>query len=183
MTKVCVIIMKFLTVVCADKAPDLIYCRSNPIDEYYTGSWSSVDFICSLKNDSGMLTCDQIEPSLNDANQACTLPFTADVFDPDYEPPENGSCVNYNQYYTECLPNGPNPFKQSISFDNIASAWIAIFQVSFLCDKVMVLKLPEIYPTSRILYAISLLSISVFARKVLRFTIWYDGRFVVSEVP
>lgn len=83
-----------------------------------------------MPDDSGMLTCGDIEPLVNEASQACLLPFTAEVLDPDYLPPDNGSCVNYNQYYTDCKPNGPNPFEQSISFDNIASAWIAIFQVS-----------------------------------------------------
>ena len=38
-------------------------------------------------------------------------------------------CVNWNQYYNNCTPNGPNPFYDTTSFDNIGIAWIAIFQV------------------------------------------------------
>lgn len=41
----------------------------------------------------------------------------------------SNSCVNWNLYYTQCLPTGPNPFKGAISFDNIGLAWVAIFQV------------------------------------------------------
>jgi len=39
------------------------------------------------------------------------------------------SCINWNQYYTECRAGPENPFKGAISFDNIGYAWIAIFQV------------------------------------------------------
>jgi len=41
----------------------------------------------------------------------------------------NSVCVNWNQYYINCTPNGPNPFYDTTSFDNIGIAWIAIFQV------------------------------------------------------
>ena len=48
----------------------------------------------------------------------------------------NGStyetCINWNQYYTECRAGPENPFKGAISFDNIGYAWIAIFQDRFL---------------------------------------------------
>ena len=47
----------------------------------------------------------------------------------------NGStyetCINWNQYYTECRAGPENPFKGAISFDNIGYAWIAIFQDCF----------------------------------------------------
>ena len=47
----------------------------------------------------------------------------------------NGStyetCINWNQYYTECRAGPENPFKGAISFDNIGYAWIAIFQDRF----------------------------------------------------
>ena len=43
----------------------------------------------------------------------------------------SNSCINWNFYYTQCLPTGPNPFRGAISFDNIGLAWVAIFQVSY----------------------------------------------------
>ncbi|KAK6288387.1 hypothetical protein J4Q44_G00389120 [Coregonus suidteri] len=38
-------------------------------------------------------------------------------------------CVNWNQYYNVCRPGNANPHKGAVNFDNIAYAWIAIFQV------------------------------------------------------
>lgn len=48
--------------------------------------------------------------------------------------PTEDSCVNWNQYYTSCLPGDKNPFKGAISFDNIGLAWVAIFQVSLFSN-------------------------------------------------
>lgn len=42
----------------------------------------------------------------------------------------NDTCVNWNQYYTDCRPGDKNPFQGAISFDNIGLAWVAIFLVS-----------------------------------------------------
>lgn len=49
-----------------------------------------------------------------------------------YNRPTNTSCVNWNQYYTNCTERGSNPFQGTISFDNIGLAWVAIFLVSFI---------------------------------------------------
>lgn len=43
--------------------------------------------------------------------------------------PTDHSCVNWNQYYTNCTQLGNNPFQGTISFDNIGLAWVAIFLV------------------------------------------------------
>lgn len=43
--------------------------------------------------------------------------------------PSSSSCVNWNQYYTNCTQLGGNPFQGTISFDNIGLAWVAIFLV------------------------------------------------------
>jgi len=109
----------------------LLFFRTNDVNPYYTGSWSSLEFICSGPENNGMLSCDAIEPTLENGIP-CTEPFSPELLAPDYIPKENGSCININQYYTECKPEGPNPFQEAISFDNIASAWIAIFQVSLV---------------------------------------------------
>jgi len=42
----------------------------------------------------------------------------------------NASCINWNQYYTNCKAGEKNPFQGAISFDNIGLAWVAIFLVS-----------------------------------------------------
>lgn len=45
----------------------------------------------------------------------------------------NSSCVNWNQYYTNCSQLGGNPFQSTISFDNIGMVTIWHFTVlSFL---------------------------------------------------
>lgn len=46
-----------------------------------------------------------------------------------YNSSSNTTCVNWNQYYTNCSAGEHNPFKGAINFDNIGYAWIAIFQV------------------------------------------------------
>jgi len=42
-------------------------------------------------------------------------------------------CVNWNQYYSKCANVGVNPEYDTISFDNILIAWVAIFQVWKQC--------------------------------------------------
>lgn len=102
--------------------------RSNSISAYYEGSWSSLDFICAMDSEPGMLHCSDIEPRVKNGLK-CTEDFFPEDLNPEYRAEHNSTCVNYNQYYTECRRDGPNPFLESISFDNIAQAWIAIFQV------------------------------------------------------
>lgn len=48
-------------------------------------------------------------------------------------------CINWNYYFSLCSDRNHNPFQDTISFDNIGLAWIAIFLVSVQKDK-MVLK-------------------------------------------
>uniref|UniRef100_A0A671T2E8 Voltage-dependent T-type calcium channel subunit alpha-1H-like n=1 Tax=Sinocyclocheilus anshuiensis TaxID=1608454 RepID=A0A671T2E8_9TELE len=84
-------------------------------------------FICSSNKDNGMLRCSQVPPLKEGVE--CTL---------NASPPGhaysgldgtgNSSCVNWNQYYSECKPGELNPHKGAVNFDNIGYAWIAIFQ-------------------------------------------------------
>lgn len=53
---------------------------------------------------------------------ATAIPYTHNI-------PTDKSCVNWNQYYTNCSQLGDNPFQGTISFDNIGLAWVAIFLV------------------------------------------------------
>lgn len=63
-------------------------------------------------------------PTRREEGLECTLDYYS------YNDTTNTSCVNWNQYYTNCSAGEHNPFKGAINFDNIGYAWIAIFQVS-----------------------------------------------------
>ncbi|XP_062859150.1 voltage-dependent T-type calcium channel subunit alpha-1G [Trichomycterus rosablanca] len=79
-------------------------------------------FICSQPRDNGMRQCNSI-PRLHEEGLQCQLDMGA------YNSTDNTTCVNWNQYYTNCSAGNVNPFKGAINFDNIGYAWIAIFQV------------------------------------------------------
>uniref|UniRef100_A0A8C7KZ70 Voltage-dependent T-type calcium channel subunit alpha n=1 Tax=Oncorhynchus kisutch TaxID=8019 RepID=A0A8C7KZ70_ONCKI len=96
-------------------------------------------FICSLAQDNGIMACTDV-PARRELGRTCCL----DKDDVTHrqglglspEPLVNGSvsggpglCVNWNQYYTRCHTGHSNPHKGAINFDNIAYAWIVIFQV------------------------------------------------------
>jgi hypothetical protein len=88
------------------------------------------DYICSLAKDSGMHTCGSLPPTKWDGrfcNDSVVpgIPVGMDGLS------VNGSCINWNQYYTDCRAGEKNPFQGAISFDNIGLAWVAIFLVSF----------------------------------------------------
>lgn len=74
--------------------------------------------------DNGMRHCNSI-PRLHEEGLQCQLDMGA------YNSTDNTTCVDWNQYYTNCSAGDVNPFKGAINFDNIGYAWIAIFQVSF----------------------------------------------------
>ncbi|XP_055600094.1 voltage-dependent T-type calcium channel subunit alpha-1G isoform X2 [Uranotaenia lowii] len=97
--------------------------RVNSISFYYEFS-KEQDYICSKPDDSGMHLCQNLPPFrigpliCNDS----AVPFSENL-------PTSRSCVNWNQYYTNCTQLGNNPFQGTISFDNIGLAWVAIFLV------------------------------------------------------
>lgn len=76
-----------------------------------------------------MTKCSDI-PKLRKGNMTCELDFHAysEQLLQNPEKPING-CINWNQYYTVCNISETNPYLNSISFDNIGFAWVAIFQV------------------------------------------------------
>lgn len=98
-------------------------------------------FICSLPVDNGIMSCLDV-PARREGGRACCLDkedvFYRQSIGLSPEPLSNGSisvaglCVNWNQYYTRCHTGSSNPHKGAINFDNIAYAWIVIFQVSTL---------------------------------------------------
>ncbi|CAM5102820.1 unnamed protein product [Natator depressus] len=89
---------------------------------YQTENEDENPFICSQPRENGMRYCRSI-PTRREEGLECTLDFYA------YNDTTNTSCVNWNQYYTNCSAGEHNPFKGAINFDNIGYAWIAIFQV------------------------------------------------------
>ncbi|XP_054719182.1 voltage-dependent T-type calcium channel subunit alpha-1H-like, partial [Uloborus diversus] len=96
----------------------------NPVSTYYQSLEAEKDYICSLDKDNGVHRCSEL-PQARYGGKQCNgtaLPFADNV-------PMNGSCVNWNQYYTYCRAGDRNPFQGAISFDNIGLAWVAIFLV------------------------------------------------------
>ena len=91
---------------------------------YRTENDDESPFICSQPRENGMRLCNLI-PTLHEEGLQCTLDMAA------YNATDNTTCVNWNQYYTNCSAGENNPFKDAINFDNIGYAWIAIFQVSW----------------------------------------------------
>ncbi|XP_077490512.1 voltage-dependent T-type calcium channel subunit alpha-1G-like [Amblyomma americanum] len=97
----------------------------NPISSYYQGLDAEKDYICSTDKDNGMHRCSGLPPLVLPSGLTCNAsaqPHSANA-------PTNASCVNWNQYYTNCTAGDKNPFQGSISFDNIGLAWVAIFLV------------------------------------------------------
>lgn len=95
------------------------------LERYYqTENEDENPFICSQPRENGMRYCRSI-PTRREEGLECTLDYYS------YNDTTNTSCVNWNQYYTNCSAGEHNPFKGAINFDNIGYAWIAIFQVSW----------------------------------------------------
>ncbi|XP_065204837.1 voltage-dependent T-type calcium channel subunit alpha-1H-like isoform X2 [Planococcus citri] len=102
--------------------PNVTYPRDLP--PYYQYKDQDRDYICSQPDANGMHTCSNIPPMKFNG-----IPCNETAKSWSYNQPSNGSCVNWNQYYTDCKSQGQNPFQGTISFDNIGLAWVAIFVV------------------------------------------------------
>lgn len=89
---------------------------------FYQPSFHVPDFVCSTPEGPGTSKCSDIEPYYRNGIECNGSLENNSVVN-------NSVCVNWNQYYINCTPNGPNPFYDTTSFDNIGIAWIAIFQV------------------------------------------------------
>ncbi|KAI6201313.1 Voltage-dependent calcium channel T type alpha-1 [Aphelenchoides besseyi] len=92
------------------------------LTRYYIPEDTSLDYICSQSDASGLHTCQNLPPYI-DNGMRCNL--TLD----EYDKVTNESCINWNIYYNECRVMHKNPFQGSVSFDNIGFAWVAIFLV------------------------------------------------------
>lgn len=99
------------------------YCSS--ISAFYQDEDGDKDYICSMEKDNGVHRCNNLPKSryyhLLCSENALPMPETNE--------PNDSSCVDWNQYYTDCRPGDHNPFQDAVSFDNVGMAWIAIFLV------------------------------------------------------
>ncbi|XP_054860127.1 voltage-dependent T-type calcium channel subunit alpha-1G isoform X6 [Amphiprion ocellaris] len=93
---------------------------------YHTENDDESPFICSQPRENGMRDCGSV-PKLYEERGMSRLQCNVDMYY--YNSTDNTTCVNWNQYYTNCSAGPINPFKGAINFDNICYAWIAIFQV------------------------------------------------------
>ncbi|CAL8307361.1 unnamed protein product [Boreogadus saida] len=90
---------------------------------FHTENDDENPFICSQQRENGMRECSSVPVLYEEGGLLCRLDMDA------YNSTDNTTCVNWNQYYTNCSAGLVNPFKGAINFDNICYAWIAIFQV------------------------------------------------------
>ncbi|KAI5108767.1 voltage-dependent T-type calcium channel subunit alpha-1I isoform X2, partial [Silurus meridionalis] len=96
-------------------------------------------FICSLPQDNGIMSCNDVPARREGGRECCldvedalhlqTLGLAADPILNASMSAVPGLCVNWNRYYTQCRTGYSNPHKGAINFDNIGYAWIVIFQV------------------------------------------------------
>ncbi|XP_056672600.1 voltage-dependent T-type calcium channel subunit alpha-1G isoform X17 [Monodelphis domestica] len=111
------------------------------LERYYqTENEDESPFICSQPRENGMRSCRSV-PTLRGeggGGPPCGLDYDA------YNSSSNTTCVNWNQYYTNCSAGEHNPFKGAINFDNIGYAWIAIFQHELPKDDSRPLHLPQV---------------------------------------
>ncbi|KAL0984067.1 hypothetical protein UPYG_G00136640 [Umbra pygmaea] len=90
---------------------------------YHTENDDESPFICSMPRENGMRLCSSVPTLYEEGGLQCQMDINS------YNSTDNSSCVNWNQYYSNCSAGDVNPFKGAINFDNICYAWIAIFQV------------------------------------------------------
>jgi len=110
--------------------PELFLCRLSLPDPYVGPD--GVDFICSQKGHGGMTHCANEIPIWIENGRPCNGSPSSSLGGP----ATTSSCVNWNQFYTVCKTGLSNPYRGSISFDNIGLAWVAIFQVPIICNQI-----------------------------------------------
>eukprot|EP00063_Salmo_salar_P060105 XP_014034940.1 PREDICTED: voltage-dependent T-type calcium channel subunit alpha-1G isoform X4 [Salmo salar] len=90
---------------------------------YHTENDDENPFICSMPRENGMRLCSSVPILYEEGGLQCQMDMNS------YNSTDNTTCINWNQYYSNCSAGHVNPFKGAINFDNICYAWIAIFQV------------------------------------------------------
>ncbi|XP_044038176.1 voltage-dependent T-type calcium channel subunit alpha-1H-like isoform X2 [Siniperca chuatsi] len=103
------------------------------LSPYYVSKYGEkYPFICSPDGKNGMVRCHDVPPYKKD-RKTCSLAApqhasAANELVPMGAGATANTCVNWNLYYNVCRAGDRNPQMGAISFDNIAFAWIAIFQ-------------------------------------------------------
>jgi voltage-dependent calcium channel T type alpha-1G len=92
-------------------------------------------YVCT--EGDGMATCSNLPPFINNSIvcNATILDFNNNN---NLQDNVNKTCINWNYYYTFCKTSDVNPYKSSISFDNIGYAWVAIFQVKIKTISILI---------------------------------------------
>ena len=98
-----------------------------PSNCYYQPSFEIPDFVCSLPSYAGTKRCSDM-PS----QSSCLSPglISGNFCQAEHHRLANSSFMAFNNSYFKCSQDGPNPFFQTVSFDNIGFAWMVIFQVT-----------------------------------------------------
>jgi len=104
-------------------------CRGVTLPSVYRHR--GLDFVCSMPHDDGMSKCVDLLPFVLNGTR-CMASATIDDWTTTTDPDVNQSCIDWHLYYTSCRATDHNPFQNSISFDDIGHAWVAIFQVPHL---------------------------------------------------
>ncbi|CAJ0954197.1 unnamed protein product, partial [Mesorhabditis belari] len=92
------------------------------LSRYYIPEDTSMEYICSNHEHSGLHTCQNLPPYTQNGIR-CNLSLDQ------YDQISDFACINWNLYYSKCEVEHRNPFQGSVSFDNIGFAWVAIFLV------------------------------------------------------
>ena len=86
--------------------------------------------ICSLATDNGIVQCtNDFIPNYSASRFSPVCKENYESFYDSNTTLSNSSCVNWNQYYSQCKQVGDNPHHGAISFDHTGLAIVAIFQV------------------------------------------------------
>uniref|UniRef100_A0A3P8S0Q7 Ion transport domain-containing protein n=1 Tax=Amphiprion percula TaxID=161767 RepID=A0A3P8S0Q7_AMPPE len=100
------------------------------LSPYFSNTYGEkTPFICSLDGTSGMRHCKDVPPYRDDGMVCSLNPLVYNPVAPPVAGANNSTCFNWNVYYNVCLPDGPNPNKGALNFDNVGYAWITMFQV------------------------------------------------------
>ncbi|OQV23966.1 Voltage-dependent T-type calcium channel subunit alpha-1G [Hypsibius exemplaris] len=98
------------------------------IPKYYEPQHTYLEYVCSLPKDDGMHSCESLPPYVEN-NKPCNGSLSDLIWTNNTASIPPHTCINWHQYYTVCRASEKNPFLGAISFDNIGTAWVAIFLV------------------------------------------------------
>ncbi|XP_031571362.1 voltage-dependent T-type calcium channel subunit alpha-1H-like [Actinia tenebrosa] len=110
---------------CKIEMPTNLSANDYNLSTFYVPSEG--DFVCSPPEVSGMKRCSSIDPYRANGRD-CSLDYET-YLETTARSNHTNVCVNWNLYYSNCTKIGLNPVYNTISFDNILIAWVAIFQV------------------------------------------------------